>query len=63
MTQANPQSLTGKQVNAKAINLAGAVIGKIAELLLQPTWSPERMQALASVMEACANNYDSDDDE
>ena len=63
MTQASPQNLTGRQVNAKAINLAGAVIGKIAELLLQEAWSPPRLEALAHVLDACANNYDPDDGE
>lgn len=64
MTQANPVSLTGKQVNAKAINLAGAVIGKIAELLLHDdNWRPERLEALAHILDACANDYDPDDGE
>lgn len=56
--QPNPVQYTGAQVNEACLNLAAAIIGKAAELLQQPTFSPERLGALAAMLEACANNFE-----
>jgi hypothetical protein len=57
MSQADPITVSGAQVNERMRALALVCTQKVAEELQKTTWEPGRIDALAHLMAECANDY------